>query len=249
MSDQSTAMSVEALGLKLEGAIALVTGGAGKIGSAIAEALRAAGAQVVVADLGGTAGDARRVSCDVTNTAEVTALVEGVVRDHGALDLLVHCAGITRDGVLWKLSDDDWSSVLSVNLDAAFKLLRASASHLRKSKRGAVVMISSINGERGKLGQSNYAASKAGLIGLAKSAARELGRDGARVNVVAPGFIETAMTEALPDAVRVKALEETVLGRHGQPEDVAGAVLFLCSNLARHVTGQVLRVDGGQLIA
>jgi NAD(P)-dependent dehydrogenase (short-subunit alcohol dehydrogenase family) len=151
--------------------------------------------------------------------------------------------------MFWKLSDEDWSDVLRVNLDAAFFLLRAAAPHLRSSSRGAVVLISSINGERGKLGQSNYSASKAGLIGLAKSAARELGRDGARVNVIAPGFIETAMTESLPESVREKAIEESVLGRVGQPEDVAGAVLFLCSDLSRHITGQVLRVDGGQLIA
>jgi acetoacetyl-CoA reductase/3-oxoacyl-[acyl-carrier protein] reductase len=120
---------------------------------------------------------------------------------------------------------------------------------LRRSTRGSAVLISSINGERGKLGQANYAASKAGLIGLAKSAARELGRDGARVNVVAPGLIATAMTESLPAEILERAVAETVLGRAGRAEDVAGAVVFLCSNLARHITGQVLRVDGGQLMA
>ncbi len=227
-------------GASLDGAVALVTGGAGKIGRAIVELLSSAGARVIATDLD---------TCDVTDRAQVDALVESLVAEHGGLDLLVHCAGITRDGVLWKLSDDDWDSVLRVNLDAAFLLLRATAPHLRRSKRGSVVMISSINGERGKFGQSNYAASKAGLIGLAKSAARELGRDGARVNVVAPGFIETAMTATLPAAIREHALDETVLGRLGKPGDVAGAVLFLCSDLARHITGQVLRVDGGQLIA
>ena len=233
-------------GVALDGSVAIVTGGAGGIGRAVAEVLGSAGARVVIAD---PASEDPEERCDVTDREQVDALVARTVERHGRLDLLVHCAGITRDGVLWKLSDDDWSDVLRVNLDSAFLLLRAAAPHLRSSGRGAVVLVSSINGERGKLGQANYAASKAGLIGLARSAARELGRDGARVNVVAPGLIETAMTADLPPAVREQALAETVLGRLGTPEDVAGAVLFLCSPLARHVTGQVLRVDGGQLIA
>lgn len=243
--------SAARLVLGLDGAVALVTGGGGKIGTAIVELLAEAGARVVAADVQYTGGDASstRAVCDVTDAAEVEALVGRIVAEHGTLDLVVHCAGITRDAVLWKLSDEDWSAVLGVNLDAAFYLLRAAAPHLRRSPRGAAVLVSSINGERGKLGQSNYAASKAGLIGLARSAARELGRDGARVNVVSPGFIETPMTGTLPAAIREQALAESVLGRVGKPEDVAGAVLFLCSELAHHVTGQVLRVDGGQLIA
>ena len=239
-------MTGAAPGMGLEGAVALVTGGAGAIGRAIVGQLRAAGAEVVAADLDEGLDCS---SCDVTDSGAVEGLIAQVVAEHGGLDLVVHCAGITRDGVLWKLSDDDWRGVMSVNLDAAFYVLRSAAPHLRRSTRGAVVLISSINGERGKRGQSNYAASKAGLIGLARSAARELGRDGARVNVVAPGFIETPMTETLPAAIRARALEETVLDRVGHPDDVAGAVLFLCSDLARHITGQVLRVDGGQLIA
>jgi len=234
----------------LDGAAALVTGGAGAIGAAVAEALRAAGAAVTSADLGhGPDEGPDCVCCDVSDGEQVADLVEDLVQRRGGLDLVVHCAGVTRDGVLWKLSDDDWSTVLRVNLDSAFLVLRAAAPHLRRSERGAAVLISSINGERGKLGQCNYAASKAGLIGLSRSAAREFGRDGARVNVVAPGFIDTAMTATLPEAVRERAREEAVLGRHGEPRDVAGAVLFLCSKLSRHITGQVLRVDGGQLIA
>ncbi len=236
--------------LGLAGAVALVTGGNGCIGHAIVEALADAGAKVVSADLEHDA-DSRGspARCDVASSAEVDALVEGIVAEQGGLDVVVHCAGITRDAVLWKLSDEDWQSVQRVNLDSAFFILRAAARHLRRSGRGAVVLVSSINGERGKLGQANYSASKAGLIGLARSAARELGRDGARVNVVAPGFIESRMTAGLPEYVREQALAETVLGRIGSPADVAASVLFLCSRQASHVTGQVLRVDGGQLIA
>jgi len=237
-------------GPTLDGAVAVVTGGAGDIGKAVALVLESAGARVVSADLAHQDGaDPNRVRCDVTDADEVQALVERTVETYGGLDIVVHCAGITRDGMLWRLTDEDWRAVLRVNLDAAFLLLRAAAPHLRRSERGAAVLISSINGERGKLGQCNYAASKAGLIGLARSVARELGRDGARVNVVAPGYIATSMTAPLPASIKQQALEETVLRRLGRPEDVAGAVLFLCSSLAGHVTGQVLRVDGGQLIA
>ena len=234
-------------GFEIDGAIALVTGAAGDIGAAICSALETQGARVVGADISTREG-AELVPCDVTDRDQVDALCTSVATEHGGLDFVVHCAGITRDRVLWKLEDEEWGAVIRVNLDSAFFALRAAAPYLRESARGSVVMISSINGERGKLGQSNYAASKAGLIGFAKSAARELGRDGVRVNVVAPGFIETAMTESLSEVIKEKAIAETVLGRAGRPNDVAGAVLFLCSGFARHVTGQVLRVDGGQLM-
>jgi NAD(P)-dependent dehydrogenase (short-subunit alcohol dehydrogenase family) len=240
--------------LNLHGVVALVTGGAGGIGTAIVEALGASGACVVSADVGHDEKENEgqgplQLRCDVGDPAAVRALVEHIVTEYGGLDVVVHCAGITRDAVIWKLADEDWDAVLHVNLDSAFHLLKAAAPHLRRSERGAAVLISSINGERGKFGQANYAASKAGLIGLARTAARELGRDGARVNVVAPGFIATPLTAALAEKHKEQALAETALGRPGLPEDVAAAVLFLCSDLARHVTGQVLRVDGGQLMA
>ena len=176
-------------------------------------------------------------------------LADRVKQEAGGLDVLVHAAGIVRDAVLWKMDPDDWTAVLRTNLDSAFHLLRAFAPLLRESEAGAVVLIGSINGERGKFGQANYAASKAGLIALARTAARELGRFGVRVNVVAPGLIRTPMTDGLPEDVTRHAVEETALGRIGEPGDVARAVLFLCTPLSGHVTGQVLRVDGGQLMA
>jgi acetoacetyl-CoA reductase/3-oxoacyl-[acyl-carrier protein] reductase len=150
---------------------------------------------------------------------------------------------------LWKLEDADWDEVMRVNLDSAFHVLKLAIPVMRRSGEGAVVLVSSINGERGKVGQANYAASKAGLIGLGRTAARELGRFGIRVNVVAPGMILTPMTEKLSQEIRDRAVEESALGRVGTPEDVARACLFLVSPLASHITGQVLRVDGGQLIA
>lgn len=238
----------------LEDAVALVTGAAGGIGQSICSALDSAGALVVGADRNGASttslgwGDKCR-ECDVADPLAVTKLVDEIATTLGGLDVLIHAAGVTRDGILWRMKDEDWDEVLSVNLDAAFFLMRAAAPYLRKSPRGAAVMISSINAERGKLGQVSYAASKAGLLGLARSAARDLGRDGVRVNVVAPGFIPTSMTESLPEEIKQRAIAETVFGRPGTPDDVAGSVLFLCSGLSRHVTGQVLRVDGGQLMA
>ncbi len=237
--------------LALDGKVALVTGSGGGIGGAASALLVAAGATVYGADLAGrNARDGvRRVPCDVSDRGAVRGLVDGIAKDTGRLDILVHAAGIVRDGVLWKMSDDDWADVMRVNLDAAFWLLRASAPLMRSGGGGSVVLVGSINGERGKLGQANYSAAKAGLIGLGRAAARELGRFGVRVNLVAPGWIETEMTAGLPDAAKAKAVEETALGRVGRPEDVATAILFLVSEMSRHVTGQILRVDGGQLTA
>jgi len=235
----------------LSGRGVLVAGAAGGIGAAVTESLARAGARVVALDLPGRpapAAAALALEADAGDGAAAAAAVTRALAGLTRLDGLVHCAGITRDAVLWKMDDAGWRDVLRVNLDSAFYLLRAAAPALRAAGDAAVVLVSSINGERGKFGQANYAASKAGLIGLARTAARELGRFGVRVNVVAPGLIDTPLTATLAAEHRRQALDETALGRIGQPADVAGAVLFLISPLSRHITGQVLRVDGGQLM-
>lgn len=235
--------------LDLSGSLAgrtyLVTGAKGGIGAATVALLASAGARTVAVDL--LAQD-EVLGCDLSDPEAVRALFQ-LLRERGdTLDGIVHCAGITHDAVLWKLGDEDWSRVLHTNLDSAFYLLRE-ATPLLRERGGSVALVSSINGERGKFGQANYTASKAGLIGLARTAARELGRFQVRVNVIAPGLIKTAMTSTLPDEVIERALEETALGALGVPDDVARVAYFLLSDLSRHVTGQVLRVDGGQLTA
>jgi NAD(P)-dependent dehydrogenase (short-subunit alcohol dehydrogenase family) len=237
--------------VSLEGRTALVAGGGGGIGAAVGSLFLAAGARVLSVDLAGRGAPdgAEFLECDLTQPDRVRVLFADLASKACEPQIVVHCAGITRDAVLWKLHERDWSQVLSVNLDSAFFLLREAAPAMRRAGGGAVVLVSSINGERGKLGQSNYAASKAGLNALARSAALELGRFGVRVNAVAPGWVETPMTADLDAGLRERAVAETPLGRLGRPEDVAGAALFLCSDMSRHITGQVLRVDGGQLMA
>lgn len=237
--------------LSLAGQVAIVTGGSGAIGSEIVALFQAAGASVLSVDRPGAPGPegVAFLPVDLADRAQIEALIAEIEKRHGRIDILVHCAGITRDSVLWKMSPGQWSEVLSVNLDSAFHLLRLCVPVMRRTGGGTAVLVSSINGQRGKFGQSNYVASKAGLIGLAKSAALELGGFGIRVNCVAPGWIETPLTAKAPADFRERALSETPLRRLGRPGDVANAVLFLCSEMSRHVTGQVLRVDGGQLMA
>ena len=243
-------MSGPAARLSLRGRVALVSGGAGGIGRAVVRSLAAAGADVFSADRceGGEADPGATIVADVSTAEGAADAVDRVVERSGRLDIVVHCAGITRDALLSKMTDAQWTDVIAGNLSSSFFVVRRAIAPMRGAGGGSIVLISSINADRGKAGQGNYAASKAGVQALARTAARELGRYGIRVNAIAPGWIETPMTAGLPEALRERARDETALGRLGEPDDVAGAVLFLCSDLARHVTGQVLRVDGGQLI-
>lgn len=234
---------------ELAGQVALVSGGCGGIGGAIVRALQQAGAQAVSFDLAPPpANGLAWIKGDVREDAAVAAAVEEIDKRHGRLDIVVHAAGVTRDAVLWKLPVADWDLVHGVNLRGAFLLLRHAVPVMRRGSGGRIVLIGSINGSRGKFGLTAYASSKAGLIGLAKSAARETARFGIRVNVVEPGMVRTPMTDALPPAVRQAAEAESLLGGLLEPEDVAAAVLFLCGPGGSQITGQILRVDAGQFL-
>jgi len=247
--------------MELTGQAALVTGAGRGIGAAIAQELALAGCDVALVDVA-ISGEMAQVAAairtagrralvlqaDVTSVAAAEESVGAAVREFGRLDILVCNAGITRDAVIWKMTEEAWDSVLDVNLKGCFTYCRAAAPVFRGQRRGRIVTIASINGLRGKVGQSNYAASKAGVVALTKSLARELGASGVTVNCVAPGFIRTAMTTRLPATVVEGAVAETALGRLGEPVDVARLVAFLCSEGARHITGEVIRVDGGQYI-
>jgi 3-oxoacyl-[acyl-carrier protein] reductase len=248
----------------LHGKIALVTGANRGIGAEIARVLAERGATVAVNFRGDEAG-ARAVleACralnpegqhdtfraDVALAEESTGLIAAVVERYGRLDVLVNNAGITRDGLIVRMSDDDWSSVIGTNLSGAFYLTRAASKVMMKQRSGSVVNITSVVGLVGNAGQANYAAAKAGLVGLTKSVARELASRSVRVNAVAPGFIETDMTASLPDAARDAASSSIAMKRFGSPRDVAAAVAFLASDDADYITGQVIAVDGGMTFA
>ena len=233
----------------LDGKTALVTGASRGIGRAIATELASAGATVVIgyrsgqdeaeslaSELGG-----RAVQADVSNAEDAARLVG----EAGDLDILVNNAGLTRDGLLARMPDEDWRTVIETNLSSVFYTCRAVTRPMMKKRAGAIVNVSSIVGVHGNWGQTNYAASKAGIIGFTKSLARELGSRGVRANVVAPGYVKTQLTDVLPEEATEAMLQNTPLGRLGEPEDIAGAVRFLCSDEASFITGEVLLVDGG----
>jgi 3-oxoacyl-[acyl-carrier protein] reductase len=243
--------------IDLSGRTALVTGSTRGIGRAIAETLTAAGARVAVVGRdqakaeeaaaaigGGTQGFA----ADVGDPASILALVAAVESAFGQIDILVNNAGLTRDNILFRIKDDDWDTVLDANLRGAFLLIRATARGMMKRRTGRIINIASIVGITGNKGQANYAASKAGLIGLTKSVAKELGSRNILVNAVAPGFIETDMTAAMTPEARASLSGQIPLERLGTPQDIAGMVAFLASDHAAYITGQVLVVDGGMVM-
>ncbi len=237
--------------------IAIVTGASKGIGEAIAKDLAAAGRHVVLvarsadklqavqADIESAGGAASVQPCDMSDTAAVAAMIDGVFDAHKRLDILVNNAGITRDNLLLRMTDEEFDDVIHMNLKAVFVACRAALRPMMKNKFGRVINIASVSGLMGNPGQANYAASKAGLLGLTKTIAKELAPKQITANVVAPGFIETDMTDVLPEAVKQTARDHTPLKRMGRPEEIAAAVTFLASDAASYITGQTLAVDGG----
>ena len=250
--------------MELSGKVALVTGGSLGIGRATVMALAREGADVAFTYLGHRIhpGEAKEVvsemqslrrkclaiETDVADFAASSSVVKRVVEEFGRLDILVNNAGITRDSAVWKMEEAQWDEVLSVNLKGCFNYIHAASPIFREQKLGKIINITSINGLRGKFGQANYAASKAGIVGLTKSVAKELGKYNVNVNAIAPGMIDTEMAAEVPAEIKQRAVEETVLGRIGLAEDVANLAVFLASEKARHITGTVIKVDGGQYI-
>lgn len=245
----------------LTGKVAIVTGGTRGIGRAIAEDLAKNGADVAI-NYRSSADEAVKfvqqletmgrkglaVQADVASFADAQSMVDTVIKEFGRLDILINNAGMNRDGVVWKMDEDQWDDVIAVDLKGTFNYIRAVAPIFKEQQSGKIVNVTSINGIRGKFGQSNYTAAKGGVNALTKTVARELGRFSVNVNAVAPGLIETDMVKAAPEKVREMALAEIVLGRLGQPEEVASVVTFLCSEMSRHITGEIITVDGGQYL-
>ena len=243
--------------MSLNGKTALVTGAAQGIGREIALALANDGADVAIcdvnleaaqktaADIEATGRKSLALKANVAASGDVTAMIEQVVGKFGRIDILVNNAGITRDGLILRMKDEDWDLVLSINLKGAFLCTKAALKYMSKQRGGTIINIASIVGAMGNAGQANYVASKAGLIGLTKTIAREYANRGITANAVAPGFIETAMTQALPENVRQELAKQIPMGKLGTPEDVANAVRFLASPWASYISGQVIHVNGG----
>jgi 3-oxoacyl-[acyl-carrier protein] reductase len=240
--------------------VAVVTGSARGIGKTIAIQLANSGANIVISDLNIEAGKetvdeivamgrkAIWVKADVSQTDQATALIETAHEEFGKIDILVNNAGITRDNLLMRMTEDEWDSVIAVNLKGTYNCIRAATKIFMKQRSGRIINIASVVGQMGNAGQANYASSKAGVIGLTKSVAKELAARNVLVNAVAPGFIETAMTEQLPEKAKEALLKLIPLGKLGQPDDVARAVLFLTSERSSYITGQVINVDGGMVM-
>lgn len=241
----------------LAGQVAIVTGAGRGLGRAIAQTLAAAGAKVACVDVSqetlaetvaaieAAGGTAEAIACDVTDGSRVGEVVSEVVEKWGGLQILVNNAGITRDALLMRMNDDQWDAVISVNLRGTFLFTRAATRPMMKGRRGRIINIASVSGLMGNPGQSNYSASKAGIIGLTRTVAQELAGRNITVNAVAPGFIATEMTAALGDQILEEVRKQIPLGRLGQPQDVADAVLYLASEAGGYITGQVLPLDGG----
>ena len=246
--------------MDLNGKVALITGGAQGIGQVIGEELASLGAHIILGDVNGdgatktaeainsNGGSATGVKLDVTNINNVQEVFKSIIKDRGQLDILVNNAGITRDGLLMRMKEQDWDLVLSVNLKGSFLCSQLAVKQMMKQKSGSIVNIASIVGLMGNLGQANYSASKAGLIGLTKTTAREVGSRGIRVNAIAPGFIDTEMTRVLDDKVQEKLIEQIPMARLGQPKDIADCVAFLVSDKSKYITGQVVGINGGMLM-
>lgn len=242
----------------LENKVALVTGAGRGIGRQIALTLAKEGATVVVnyngsreraegvvAEIENAGGKAEAYGCDVSDFESCQEMINNVINKYGHLDILVNNAGITRDGLIMKMKEEDFDAVLNINLKGTFNTIRHSARQMLKQRSGKIINISSVSGILGNPGQANYAASKAGVIGLTKTMARELGSRGITVNAIAPGFVDTEMTEVLGDSVKEAACRQIILGRFGKPEDIANTAVFLASEKADYITGQVISVDGG----
>ena len=246
--------------LSLEGRTALVTGAARGIGKAIAKTLAARGANIVVVDLRmdlaeeaaqeitATGRKAIALEADVSNQESVKAMIKTALAKFGKIDILVNNAGITRDGLIMRMKEADWDLVLDINLKGAFNCAQALARSMMKNHYGRIINITSVSGITGQAGQTNYSSSKAGLIGFTKALAKELGSRNITVNAVAPGFIETVLTEELPDEVRDISLKLTPMARFGKPEDIANAVAFLAAEESSFITGVTLQVDGGMVM-
>jgi len=247
--------------LGLEGKNAIVTGGSLGIGSAIALGLAREGCNVainfrrhdteakeIVSQIEKMGRKGLAIKADVASFDDAQNMVQTVVKEFGSLDIMVCNAGINWDGVIWKMTEEQWDSVINVNLKGYFNYNKAAAMVFKDQKSGKIVNISSINGIRGKFAQTNYAASKGGEIALSKSLARELGKFNVNVNVIAPGMVMTDMAKSIPPEFLTKAMDETVVGRFASPEDCANVVAFFCSDRSRHITGEVIKIDGGQYI-